>query len=161
MSLLRSITWILGLLVSVACRQESRQLSDDTRANVAQEVEQLFDNYFAAVRRGGLTAEFDYLDNSGDFFWVPPGYSQSISYDSVVAVLTLNAGKFQLIENVMDSLHIVPLTASLASYSAKMRSTMKDTTGQTTTLRLVESGIVIRRNDKWKLLSGQTSLINP
>ena len=105
MSHLISVMCIFGLLVSVACRQESQSLSDETRASVVQEVEQLFDNYFAAVRRGGLTAEFDYLDNSGDFFWVPPGYSQPISYDSVVALLTLNAGKFQLIENVMDSLH--------------------------------------------------------
>jgi hypothetical protein len=156
----RSLIYVLGCLALYACNQKSHNLSREVRASIVQEVEKGFKNYFAAVRRGGLTAELDYLDDSADFFWVPPGYDQPISYDSVVAVLNSSAERYRLIENIMDSLHVVPLSLDLASYSARIRSTMHDTAGQTTTLHLVESGIVVRRNETWKLLSGQTTVIN-
>ncbi len=157
----RSVTYILGCLALYACLNKSHNLSSEERASIVREVEGGFKNYFAAVRRGGLTAELDYLDDSGDFFWVPPGYDQPISYNSVVAVLNSSAERYRLIENIMDSLHVVPLSPDLASYSARIRSTMRDTSGQTTTLHLVESGIVVRRNETWKLLNGQTAVINP
>jgi hypothetical protein len=36
---------------------------------------------------------------------------------------------------------------------------MKDTSGKTNAFILVETGLVIRRADGWKLLSGQTALV--
>ena len=130
------------------------------RKRLSQKLGMLFDHYFEAIRKGGMTAEFQYLDHSSDFFWVPPGYQNPISYDSVAAVLTLNAPRFVSVENTFDTLRIIPLTTALATYTAKLRSVMKDTSGNVSSLHLIETGVVIKRSDGWKLLSGQTSLLN-
>jgi hypothetical protein len=82
-----------------------------------------------------------------------------ISYDSVAAVLTLNSPKFVSVENTFDTLRIIPLTTELATYTAKLRSVMKDTSGNVSSVNLIETGVVIKRKDGWKLLSGQTSLL--
>ena len=83
-----------------------------------------------------------------------------ISYDSMAAVLTLNAPKFVSVENTLDTLRIIPLTTALATYTAKLRSVMRDTAGNVSSVNLIETGVVIKRKDGWKLLSGQTSLLN-
>lgn len=124
-------------------------------------VAQTLTDYCKAVKEHGLTAEFQYLDHSPDFFWVPPGYTSTISYDSVEAVLIRNAPMFRMIDNTFDSLRIVPLTKELATYTAVLHSTMVDTTGKTTQMHMVETGTVIKRKDGWKLLSGQTAIIEP
>jgi hypothetical protein len=37
---------------------------------------------------------------------------------------------------------------------------MSDTSGKTSSFSLIESGVLIKREDGWKLLSGQTSIIS-
>ena len=148
------------MIILAGCKGEQTGLSTNEALKVESEVRQLFDHYFEAVRRDGLTGEFQYLDHSSDFFWVPPGYHNPVSYDSVAAVLTLNAPRFALVENTFYTLRIVPLSTSLATYTAKLRSVMKDTAGNVSSVNLIETGVVIKRKDGWKLLSGQTSLLN-
>lgn len=156
------IIMVLTGCVALSCvRNESDNLSQGARVRVVAEVLQLFDDYYAAVRDSGLTAEFDYLDHSEDFFWIPPGYTDPISYDSVEAVLLLNAGRYVSIDNAIDTIRVEPLTAGAARYVAKLRSVMKDTSGQIIAIQLLESGVVVKRKEGWKLLSGQTLLINP
>lgn len=152
--------YALCIIILAGCKGEQGRLSADDALSVESEVRQLFDHYFEAIRKGGLTAEFQYLDHSSDFFWVPPGYENPISYDSVAAVLTLNAPRFVSVENTCDTLRIIPLTTSLATYTAKLRSVMKDTSGNISSVNLIETGVAIKREDGWKLLSGQTSLLN-
>jgi len=150
---------VICIVVLVGCKGDHTRLSADEALKIESEVRLLFDHYFEAVRKEGLTAEFQYLDQSSEFFWVPPGYENPISYDSVAAFLTLNAPKFVLVENTFDTLRIIPLTTALATYAAKLRSVMTDTAGNVSSVNLIETGLVIKRKDGWKLLSGQTSLL--
>ena len=158
-SLMYKFVCALCIIILGGCKDEKGRLSTNDALKVESEVRLLFDHYFEAIRKGGLTAEFQYLDHSSDFFWVPPGYDNPISYDSVAAVLTLNASRFVSVENTSDTLRIIPLTTALATYTAKLRSVMKDTSGNVSSVNLIETGVVIKRKDGWKLLSGQTSLI--
>lgn len=151
---------ILALLIASSCGRGNHNIPDEASVRVVEEVDQLFHDYFSAVKNDGLTAEFKFLDHSSDFFWVPPGYDHPLSYDSVAAILTKNARLYISVENTMDSLRIIPLNSQLANYTAILHSVIKDTSGNALSLQLIESGIVIKRNDGWKLLSGQTSLIN-
>ncbi|HET6543383.1 MAG TPA: nuclear transport factor 2 family protein [Chryseolinea sp.] len=152
--------YALCIVIFVGCKGEQSRLSVKEALKVESEVRQLFANYFEAIRKEGMTAEFHYLDRSSDFFWVPPGYHHPISYDSVAAVLTLSAPGFVSVENSFDTLRIIPLTTSLATYTAKLKSVMKDTSGNISSLQLIETGVVIKRSDGWKLLGGQTSVLN-
>ena len=54
--------------------------TDKEKTAVTKEVKQMLGSYYADIKKDGLTAEFNYLDNSVDFFWMPPGYKSSISY---------------------------------------------------------------------------------
>jgi hypothetical protein len=143
----------------VSCRQ-STTLSDSEVATVTEEVRQTLGNYYNDIRTSGLTAEFKYLDKSPEFFWVPPGFSCSLSYDSVAAILRQNAANYKAIDNSFDTLIIVPLGKDLATYTGRLKSNITDTTGKTETYLLVETGVLIRRPEGWKLLNGQTAILN-
>jgi hypothetical protein len=155
----RLLLIILIIPIIVSCRQ-STTLSDDEAMTVTEEVRQTLHNYNNDIKKSGLTAEFKYLDNSPEFFWVPPGFSCSLSYDSVATILKQNATNYKGIDNSFDTLIIVPLGRDLATYTGRLISIITDTTGKTETFSLVETGVLIKRPDGWKLLNGQTAILN-
>ena len=154
----RLLPILFTLLTIVSCTQPST-LSGNEKATIIAEATRTLQNYYADIKKSGLTAEFDYLDQSADFFWVPPGYSAAIFYDSVAAVLRQNAPNYISINNAFDALKIIPLSKELATYTGRLHSTMIDTAGIATTFSLVETGVLIKRKDGWKLLHGQTALV--
>lgn len=149
----------LLLLPVLSCDQRTTELTTVEEQEIIHSIKETLNNYFTDIRNHGLTAEFKYLDNSPEFFWVPPGYSSAISYDSVVKILKQNAPQFRLVDNSFDTLRITPLNRELAIYTARLSSTMTDTNRIVSKLSLMETGVLIKRNDGWKLLSGQTTVI--
>jgi hypothetical protein len=119
----------------------------------------MLNSYHADVNRDGLVAEFKYLDTSAGFYWVPPGYTTALSRDSVDALIKAGAASIKSISNKFDTLHIVRINEETASYAGKVRSTVTDGAGNTTTTLLQERGVVIQRADGWKLLSGHTHVL--
>ncbi len=155
----RFIQFCIPLLLLVSCTPAT-PLTDHEKTAIIQEVKQTLTNYYRDIKANGLTAEFNYLDNSADFYWVPPNYSTPITYDSVVTVLKQNAPKFKLVDNFFETLRIFPLNTTLATYYGRIRSSMTDTSGNTSSFLLLETGILIKRKEGWKLLSGQTKVVN-
>jgi hypothetical protein len=141
-----------------ACEQEPLSMTETDKRLIRENVKQTLNNYYADVKKYGLEAEFNYLDSSSNFFWVPPGYTSPISYAQVATILKQNARNYKMVDNSFDTLQIVPLTSRLATYTGRLRSTVTDTLGKTITYMLVESGTVIKRKKTWKNLSGQTTL---
>jgi hypothetical protein len=127
---------------------------------VRAEVTQMMHEYHAAIGREGLTAEFAYLDSSENFFWVPPGYRSALTYDSVRTILESNAGTLRSVQFSWDHLQVYPLSNTIASYTGIVRGTLTDTAGQVQHTTIIESGVVVRRKDGWKLQSGQSRLMN-
>jgi len=155
----RPLLTMLTILIIVSCR-ESSPLTENEKAGIIADVRQTLDNYYNDIGKSGLIAEFKYLDNSSEFFWAPPGYSSSISYDSVVTVLKQNAPRYKSIDISFDTLRIIPLSETLATYTTRLHSNMTDTSGKVMTFSLMETGVLIKRQDGWKLLSGQTSILS-
>ena len=151
---------ILLLFVATSCEKPNTSLTASEKETIIQTTRQTLNNYYNDIKQDGLLAELKYLDNSSDFFWVPPGYTTSISYDSVITILKQNAPAFKSIVNTWDTLRIIPITKELATYTGRLHSSMTDTSGAVSEFKLVETGILIKRKDGWKLLSGQTSIMN-
>jgi len=158
---MKNVLWLyFSLFVASGCMDKpSETLSHPEKENITLEVGSMLSNYFSDIRKSGLNAEFAYLDSSSSFFWVPPGYSVALSYDSVASILRKRAPEFRSIDNSFEELKIIPLSREMASYTGRLRSVMTDTAGQTRTFLLVETGVVIKRGNNWKLLNGQTSLL--
>ena len=146
-----------ALVFLLSCREAS-QLTDAEKASVSRDVRAMLQNYSDDIRSKGLHAEFAYLDSSSNFFWVPPGFSSALPYDTIALMIRSNASMFQSVDMTWETLRIVPLTANLATYTGRVNSLMIATSGKVSKTQLVETGLVIKRNDRWKLLSGQTSL---
>ncbi|MDA0194546.1 MAG: nuclear transport factor 2 family protein [Bacteroidetes bacterium] len=130
----------------------------DKRA-IVQNVTQMLNDYHKDIGQKGLTAEFDYLDQSADFFWVPPGYEIALSYDSVRNILEGSAKAVRSIEFHWDTLQIFPLSNEIANYSGIVSSLMIDTAGIESKRSMIESGTIIKRENGWKLLSGQSRVL--
>lgn len=148
--------FILPALYLISCSQSESSGSND---NVRSEIKTTFDNYYNEIRTQGLTAEFKYLDSSAQFFWVPPGYLNYAGYDSIAAAIKRNAGSLKSIDNRYDSLLIIPLSEKYAQFAVRTISTSVDVAGDTTQIAFIESGVMVKRKDGWKFLSGQTSLL--
>jgi hypothetical protein len=149
---------LLASTMIVACRSASNMSTTETKLAI-ENIRETLNNYFADIRKSGTIAEFKYLDDSPDFFWVAPGYSSPLSYDSVAHILKNMATRYKIIDNVFDSLRIFPLTRELATYTGRIQSTMTDSSGTTESYTLLETGLMVRRPDGWKLQSGQTSIL--
>lgn len=151
-----SLLFICCIIMSCKLRVNS-----DTKdlEYVKTEVRGMLDNYAADVRAKGLMAEFKYLDSSDNFFWVPPGYSAAISYDSVKAAISRNAVAFKLVNNRWDTLRIIPLSEEIANYTGVVKSEIVLQNDSVMYFNMVETGTIIKRKDGWKLLSGQTTML--
>lgn len=148
------------LVLLAGCTTKPAKLSQEDNDRIRLEAETMLTEYNKAIESGGLLAEFDYLDSSSRFTWFPPGFNVWISYDSVSAILKYNAGKFKSISNTWDTLKIEPLTTELAAYSGVLTSESEDTSGNKTKVRLKETGTLIKRGNRWKLLTGQTAILD-
>jgi hypothetical protein len=151
------ITSIVAFFV-ISCNTPAG-FSDKQKQAIADTVRQVLINYHNDVRKAGLLAEFNYLDSSTEFYWVPPNYASPLSYDSVAHELRAIAGFFRSIHNKWDSLVVTPLTKEYVSYTGIQSTTYTDTLGHTGTHRLIETGMLVRRATGWKLLHGQTAII--
>lgn len=151
----------LGLLfiVSIVSCTGRQDLSEKDKKCVIQEVRQTLDSYYNAIKADGLTAEFRYLDSSDDFFWVPPGYNGAISYDSVKAVINQNARILRSVYNHWDTLRIVPVSGTVSTYTGRLSSIVTDTSGRVSRFTLLETGVMVKRNEGWKLYCGQTNML--
>lgn len=145
-------------IIALSCSNEQR-LPDGWKKQVSTEVRETLNNYFKDISNHGLKAEFAYLDSSGDFFWVPPGFSSAISYDSVVSILDKNTKLFSSVNNQFDTLLIIPVSADIATYTGRITSTMTLINGKSSTLTMLETGTMIKRKSGWKLLCGQTTML--
>jgi hypothetical protein len=146
-----SVLAVIFLLFS--CRSGSD--SDGVR----KEVKSTIDNYYNDIRKGGMLASLKYFDSSKQFFWIPPGYLNYVSYDSVAAAIRRNAPGLKSLNNHYDSLLIVPLSADHAQFAMRSVSISVDADGDSTTTAFIESGVMVKRNGGWKFLSGHTSIL--
>jgi hypothetical protein len=147
---------MIALLCSCSKASTTEPVSSDS---VAVEVERMLHKYHEAMKTGGLLAEFNFLDNSPDFFWVPPGYESTLTYDSVRTILEKNARAIASIQLEWETLRIFPLSNRIANYSGIVRSVSTDTSGAVHSVRMIESGTTIKREDGWKLLNGQSAIL--
>lgn len=137
--------------------QEQKSLKGNDE--ISLEVQKALNNYFDDIRKNGMLAEFNWFDDSGDFYWVPPLYRSPLSYDSVRTILEQNAKGNRSADLEWKTLKILPLAENIANYTGTIDATMIDSAGVSTTIHLIETGTVVKRKNGWKLLCGQTAVI--
>ena len=147
--------WFAVLLFS--CSQADKNAGNTS--NTRNEIKTTIDNYYNDIRKEGLLAELKYLDSSREFFWVPPGFLNYAGYDSIAAEIRRNANSLKYIDNHYDSLLIIPLTDDYAQFVMRTVSSAIDVTGDTLKTAFIESGVIVKRKEGWRFLSGQTSLL--
>jgi hypothetical protein len=150
---------LAAILLSLCACGHPDNFNAEKQQAVTDSARQTLHRYYETVKQEGLLAEFAYLDSSAEFFWVPPGYKSPLNFDSVATILRSNATKWKLIDNKWDSLRVIPLSPELASYTGILQSSMTDTAGVELTFKMIETGVLIKRTDGWKLLHGQTSML--
>ncbi len=146
---------LLSFILFMSCREHKQ--TEDQKKEITSEIKMMMNNYYNDIKSSGLLAEFKYLDSSKDFSWTPPGFSGTISF--VAHLLRSNAVAFKVIKNSWHSLEIQVLSDKQASYNGIITSTVTDTSEKITHTILFEKGIVIKRKDGWKLLSGKTIIL--
>lgn len=156
-STLRMAGLLIPLLFVFACNQKELSLTE--KAAISNEITEVLNRYTRAIGQDGLLAEFSFLDSSSDFYWIPPGYTSALQYDSIKAIISGIAPGIKSMNNTYHSIQVFPYSATYAGYTAHVNSNSVDTGGNTYTTNLLESGTMIKRKNGWKLLAGHTSLV--
>ncbi len=156
----RYLVLILFFFMYACNHPETSGLTDNEKDQVKKEIRATLKEINADIKRNGLNSELKYLDKSNEFFWVPPGYTSAISYDSVVRAIRRNAKIFKSVDQPFDTISIYPLAKDLATYTGRIHSTVIDTTGKVFESYLWETAVMVKRDIGWKLLSGQTTMLN-
>ncbi|MDD7886517.1 hypothetical protein [Flavivirga sp. 57AJ16] len=155
------LTWITHLLFLVIFNSYGQKdLNNKDKEIITSEIKQMFENYHKDITKNGLASEFKYLDASSDFFWVPPGYKETLDYDTIKSILIKNSKFINFIEFSWESIKIQPLTKKIANYSGIVKCVQIDTDQNPVTFKIIESGTLIKRKDGWKFLSGQSRSLN-
>jgi regulator of extracellular matrix RemA (YlzA/DUF370 family) len=152
------LLFLCVVIAAVSCKDDDVLLEDE-KQGIVKEVRQTLDSYYADIRNNGLMAEFKYLDSSADFFWVPPGFTNAITYDAVVSVISQNAPLLKRVDNSWDTLTIKPIDEDIATYTGRMRSVITAINDSVAIYKMMETGVMIKRSNGWKILSGQTNVI--
>lgn len=150
---------IIFWLLATACNTTIQEPPFD-KGKATSEIEQMLIDYHSEINKEGLLAEFKFLDSSNQFYWVPPGYESALSYDSVRSILIQNAKTLKFVTFEWQSLKVFPLKHDIGSYTGIVHGKMTDTAGLFSEMQIIASGTVIRREDGWKLLNGQSALLN-
>ena len=137
-----------------------KPFTQSDRDEVEKEARKFLDTYHQAMEDKGLLSEVHYLDNSDDFFWVPPGYESAISYDSVMTILSINAPAIQKMKIEKDYLYVFPHSFEIATFTTRLKSTVTDTAGFVNSVTMLETGTLIKRAKGWQLLNGQSRVIS-
>ena len=135
------------------------QLSDNERKTVDKEVKDMLYGYCNDLRSQGLQAQFHYMDNGGQFFWLTAGSTSAQGLDSTLAIAGRAMANVSVVNRSYDTLLVQPLTTTLAAYSARVRSVVTYTGGKDTTLLTVETGTLVKRREGWRFLYGQTTAL--
>ncbi|GAA3610175.1 hypothetical protein Q4Q39_16700 [Flavivirga amylovorans] len=151
------LIWTTSLFFIVIFNSYSQKnLNDESKEIITLEIKEMFKNYHNDITKNGLESEFKYLDASSDFFWVPPGYKETLDYDTVKKILIENSKIVNFIEFSWESIKIVPLTNEIANYSGIIKCVQVDTDHNPMMFKIIESGTLIKRKDGWKFLNGQS-----
>lgn len=154
---MRYLHFLPVFFLFLSCHQSGDKKTDISV--VQNEVKSTIDGYYNDIRTQGLLAQLKYLDSSAQFFWIPPAYLNYAGYDSIAAAIRRSASSFKSVDNRYDSLLIIPLTDKYASFVMRTVSTTVDIAGDTSRAAFIESGVMIKRGQEWKFLSGQTSVL--
>ena len=136
---MKQLLCICTILILISCENAQKQISLD-KEQITKEIEQTLFDYHMDINKDGLTAEFLYLDNSSDFFWVPPGHRSALNYDSVRTILNQNAKSLSTVKFQWDTLQIFPLSDKIANYTGIVNGQMIDTAGIESIVLIIETG---------------------
>lgn len=151
------IILVTSILIFACCCQQKQPFD---KQKTAKEVKEFLNEYLETIREEGLAAEFNYLDTTDRFFWVPPGFNQYIEIDSVKRVVLARADFYQKVDNRWEYLKIDVLTNDHVFYTGKLDCNWIDSTGLSTKYKMLETGLVIRTVNGWKITGGQSTMVN-
>ncbi|MFI5204039.1 MAG: hypothetical protein ACHQF2_06035, partial [Flavobacteriales bacterium] len=117
---------VFSLFLIFSCQQPDKTTSSVTEKDIVPEVKKMLNDYVHAIASEGLLAEFRFLDSSENFFWVPPGYTSAISYDSVATILRKNHSVYTFKSNEWETLRVIQLSNNLANYTGVLVSVLND-----------------------------------
>src|SRR5688572_9650058 len=150
---------ILASFVTSGCKTEN-DLSEKEANVIREEIMNTLQQYHRDIEKEGVLAELKYLDSTKQFSWMAPGFNSALNYDSVVSILKIMQPLYSKIQHSWDSLTVTPQSESEAIYAGTIHSILTNQQGQSDTMKLKEEGVLVRRNDGWKLLTGKTRLIH-
>lgn len=143
------------LLISF-CSKAQEQLNVEEKRVITQEIHLMFSNYHNDIISHGLIRELNYLDTSPDFFWTLPNYTKPLDYYTIKKIITETSKTTKFIDFSWETIKIHPLTTNIASYIGILKCVKIDTTNTRTSFKISESGTLIKREDGWKFLNGQS-----
>ena len=152
---------IIGLYLIVgsflSCDQEAK-LTNDQKYEIINSVKKSQEQFCLDYEAEDFDAVMSHLDTSRNFFWIYPPETVPVTREIFAEVLKREFEMNNPIKFIWDTIQVVPLSSDLAYYQGRFHRVETDTSEIEQVGITFVSAIVIRREEGWKLLSGQNCL---
>ena len=147
----------LLLITLIVCGSACQTTVEDVNLDrIAQESKAMLVAFHDSINQTDLMAEFAFLDSTSAFYWIPPGYNYAIGYDSIRNILIESNRQLQSVYFDWDTLDVFPLSKDYCNFRGVVHCEMTGQDSVKQIFNVIESGTLVKRDDGWKMLSGQS-----
>jgi hypothetical protein len=156
MKLFISLFLVCFFLLAFTCGEKPLTLSDNDKSDIVKAVKDMTSKYFMDFYTHNVDSVLRHYDTSACFFWAITPDTIAMKRSAMVTMHRHAVKDYTKFEGYWSDMRVEPLTNELAMYHGTYHVLTEDKDGHIGKIMGVETGIMIKREDGWKYLAGQT-----
>ncbi|MCU0373181.1 MAG: nuclear transport factor 2 family protein [Ignavibacteria bacterium] len=156
MKLIISLLLACLLLTAFTCGEKTLKLDDSERAEIVEAVKSMTSRYFEDFHANNVDTVLRHYDTSACFFWSITPDTIALKRSAMVTMHRHAIKDYAKFEGYWSNIQVEPLTKELAMYHGTYHVNTEDKGGKKGKITGVETGVMVKREDGWKYLAGQT-----
>lgn len=123
--------------------------------NTSDQIKFMFNEFSGKTKKSGLSARLSYLSYALESFYIPPNYKTEIGSDSLKKLYGFWDKQNKIVDYELQDVHVYPVNKVAANYHYKVKLVYVDSSNTKKQLIQIESGAVIKVENKWLYLNYQ------
>jgi ketosteroid isomerase-like protein len=156
MKIFISLFLVCFFLTAFTCGEKSLTVSKQDKSEIEKAVKQMTANYFKDFYTRNVDSVLKHYDTSACFFWSITPDTIPMKRGAMVTMHRHAIRDYVKFDGYWSDMRVEPLTRDLAMYHGTYHVYTEDKSGQKGKIMGVETGVMIKREDGWKFLAGQT-----
>lgn len=156
MKLFISLFLMCFLCTAFTCGEKPLKMNEEEKSEIVKAVKDMTANYFRDFYTRSIDTVLSHYDTSSSFFWAITPDTIALKRSAMVTMHRHALKDYTKFDGYWSNIKVEPLTNELAMYHGTYHVNTEDKSGKKGTITGVETGVMVKREDGWKYLAGQT-----